>query len=66
MMSLEEYKRKALFDIEALRVIIDEEDGVELKQYIWELLDNAAVNNMPHLPQLGGYSVLGRGIDIKM
>ena len=38
-MSLEEYRRRASFDIEALRQIIDEEDGVELKQYIWELLD---------------------------
>ena len=26
---------------------------------------NAAVNYMPHLPQLGVYSVLGRGSDIK-
>ena len=30
-MSLDEYRRKASFKIEALRVIIDEEDSVELK-----------------------------------
>ena len=46
-MSLEEYRRKASFDIEALRVIIDEEDGVELKQYIWELLDKDPIFHQP-------------------
>lgn len=46
-MSLEEYRRKASFDIEALRQIIDEEDGVELKQYIWELLDKDPIFHQP-------------------
>ena len=46
-MSLEEHRRKATFDIEALRVLIDEEDGVELKQYIWELLDKDPIFHQP-------------------
>ena len=46
-MSLEEQRRRASFDIEALRVIIDEEDGVELKQYVWELLDKDPIFHQP-------------------
>ena len=46
-MDLEDHRRKASFDVEALRVLIDEEDGVELKQYIWELLDKDPLFHQP-------------------
>ena len=46
-MSLEEYRKKASFQIEALQEIIDEEDGVELKQYIWDLLDKDPIFHQP-------------------
>ena len=38
-------------------------DENQVYYFIWTY---AAINNMPHLPQLGVYSVLGRGCDIKI
>ena len=46
-MDLKDHRKKASFDVEALRVLIDEEDGVEMKQYIWELLDNDPIFHQP-------------------
>ena len=46
-MSLEEHRKKASFDIERLRILIDEEDGVELKRYIWKTLEEDAVFHQP-------------------
>lgn len=46
-MNLEEYRKKGSFDTQALRVALDEEDGVELKQYIWNLLAEDAVFHQP-------------------
>ena len=41
-----------------------EGEGKKNRTYLPKV--NAAVNNMPHLPQLGVHSVLGRGCDIKI
>ena len=46
-MSLEEHRKQASFDIEGLKVAIDEEDGVELKQYIWEKLNEDPIFHEP-------------------
>ena len=46
-MSLEEYRRKASFDVDGFRVAIDEEDGVELRKYIWTVLKEDPVFHQP-------------------
>ena len=46
------------------KVNLDWENDIEMNTCMHDY--NAAVNNMPHLPQLGVYSVLGRGCDIKI
>lgn len=52
-MSLGEHRRRASFDVEGLRIAIDEEDGVELKEYIWDMLDRDPVFYQP----VGGLTI---------
>ena len=47
MMRLEEHRQRASFDIEDLKAVLDEEDGVELKQYIWDKLKQDPIFHEP-------------------